>query len=231
MGDLNSDSRPDLVVANSGANTISVLLNTTAAGSASATFATNRIFSVGLSPYGVAIADVDGDGKTDIIVANNGGNSISLLRSTTAAGAGVPSFAVQQVFSVGGGPTALAVVDLNGDGHLDLVSANGADSTVSLLMNTTYQVLIAGSPATGTISHTFTVTPTVSGSHGTINPNTPQLVGYGRELEISLTPASGFVPSVSGTCGGTLSGNTYTTNPAIVDCTVVVSFVPETPIL
>ena len=53
---------------------------------------------------------------------------------------------------------------------------------------------------------TFAVTPS-AGANGTISPNTVQTIGYGQTTTFTVTPASGYVASVGGTCGGTLNGN------------------------
>ena len=50
------------------------------------------------------MADVNGDGKPDLIVANGGSNTVSVLLNTTATGASIPSFATQQTFPTGSGP-------------------------------------------------------------------------------------------------------------------------------
>jgi hypothetical protein len=73
---------------------------------------------------------------------------------------------------------------------------------------------------------TYTVTPSVSGSGGTISPATPVSANSGATASFTLTPASGYtVASVGGTCGGTLNGNTYTTTEVIsASCTVVATF-------
>ena len=66
-----------------------------------------------------------------------------------------PSFATQQTFAAGGSPYSVTVADINGDGKPDLIAANQGGSTVSVLLNTQYQALFAGSPATGTIVHDY----------------------------------------------------------------------------
>jgi hypothetical protein len=74
---------------------------------------------------------------------------------------------------------------------------------------------------------TYTVTPSAS-ANGTIAPATPQVVGHGSSAVFTVTPDAGYSVSVGGTCGGTLAGNTYTTNAITAACTVVASFTQNT---
>ena len=71
----------------------------------------------------------------------------------------------------------------------------------------------------------YTVTPSISGSGGSISPATAVAVPAGGGTSFSLSPNSGYTLSgVGGTCGGTLSGTTYTTKPVTANCTVVATF-------
>lgn len=73
----------------------------------------------------------------------------------------------------------------------------------------------------------YAVTTSVSGGNGTVSAS--QNVAYNATPTIKLTPAARYIAGpVSGTCGGSLSANSYTTQPIIADCTVVASFVPDT---
>ena len=59
---------------------------------------------------------------------------------------------------------------------------------------------------------THTVTPSAA-TGGSISPSDAQTVSEGAATSFTLTPASGYeISSVGGTCGGSLSGSTYTTN-------------------
>jgi hypothetical protein len=137
VADVNGDGRPDLAVTNFGSNTVSVLLNTTPAGAGSVSFAAQQTFATSNFPHGVAVADVNGDGRPDLVVANSSDNSVGVLLNTTPAGSGTVSFAAKQTFAVGTAPFGVAVGDFNGDGRPDVAVINQLDKTVSVLLNTT----------------------------------------------------------------------------------------------
>jgi uncharacterized protein YjdB len=138
IGDLDGDGKPDIAVPNQAVATVSVFRNTSSIGSiTSASFATKVDFTTGSQPYSVTIGDVDGDGKMDLIIPNNGAATVSVLRNTATSGSIIPgSFAAKVDFTTGAGPYAVAIGDINGDGKIDLVVANRTANTVSVLRNT-----------------------------------------------------------------------------------------------
>jgi uncharacterized repeat protein (TIGR01451 family) len=70
----------------------------------------------------------------------------------------------------------------------------------------------------------FTVTPSADGG-GRIDPATPQFVAEGTSTSFDLVPDVGHhLDGVSGSCGGTLAGSTFTTASIFEDCSVVVDF-------
>ncbi|MFL5270726.1 MAG: FG-GAP-like repeat-containing protein, partial [Anaeromyxobacteraceae bacterium] len=135
VADLDLDGLPDLVVANSGDDTVSVLMNDRAS---PGVFKPQGVVPVGGKPLAVAIADLDGDGKPDLAVANNLEDTLTVLLQ----GAGgtfspaPPLVAVQD-------PRSILALDLDGDGKPDLAIVNasavpGARShTVTVVLNTT----------------------------------------------------------------------------------------------
>lgn len=135
-GDLNGDGKPDLVVLGGTASTVSILLDTTATSATTPTFSAKADFTVGPDPYAVALADFNGDGKLDVVVANTDSStnagSVSVLLNTTAPSAMTPTFASKVDFPTGNEPVSIAVGDLNGDGKPDLAVAN-ADG-ISILL-------------------------------------------------------------------------------------------------
>ena len=81
----------------------------------------------------MAVADLNGDGRPDIIIANSASDTVSVLMNEGGSKGNV-NFAPQVTFATGQQPFALAVADLNGDGKADIITANAASDTVSVLM-------------------------------------------------------------------------------------------------
>ncbi len=118
--DVNGDGRLDLIVSDQGQGTVSLLLGTGAGAFAPAT--TVRHDASGLPPHAVTVADVNGDGNADILVA--GVTAVTLMLGDGAGGFGAPGS-----YEMGFGIEGLATADVNGDGRLDLIAAFGGDSS------------------------------------------------------------------------------------------------------
>jgi len=129
IGDLNGDSKPDVVVTsycigNPCTGGVGVLL-----GNGDGTFQTGITYSSGGNkPQSVAIEDVNGDAKLDLLVANCAGSTAIDCRQTSSStvavllGDGDGTFQTAVIYSAGGtGTHSLEMGDVNGDGHPDAV--------------------------------------------------------------------------------------------------------------
>ena len=126
--DVNGDGKMDLISANRLDSTLSVLTNNGSGG-----FVLSGTYHVGSGPILVKAADVNGDGKVDLISANWGesaGNTLTVLTNNGSGG-----FVFSSTLNVGKGSVCVAAADVNGDGKVDLISANTTDSTLSVLTN------------------------------------------------------------------------------------------------
>lgn len=126
VGDVNKDGMIDLGVASFQGHNHTILVgNGTGSFTAVATLLGNR------APNGIHIVDLDGDGTLDVLGVELGmGNKGTILSLFRGQGTGL--FAPVKTINSGIGPAGAAVVDLNHDGRLDIVSSGYEGSTYSV---------------------------------------------------------------------------------------------------
>lgn len=123
LGDFNADGLPDAVTANAGGSPseISLLLNLGNGG-----FAEPVTYPVGDFPESMDAGDLNGDGATDLVVANYQSNNVAALLGDGRGGLG------EAIFSdASPGPGGVAIGDFNRDGFADLAVANVPNSPTS----------------------------------------------------------------------------------------------------
>ena len=114
--DLNGDGKLDLIVPNVSGTTVSILL-----GKGNGTFQTQAQYQAGYAPIAVGVADFNGDGKPDLAMVNNGNDSNGQPGTVTILlGNGDGTFKAGKAYPTGTGPNCVAIGDFNGDGKLDL---------------------------------------------------------------------------------------------------------------
>ncbi len=184
LADVNGDGKLDVAAANAGGNTVSLFRNTSSSGSVS--FATKSDYSVGTTPFGVNMGDLDNDGYPDIVTGNNGSDNISIIKN----------YPLPQVAAItgtatvcgGGGTTTLSDATTGGYWSISnparaTIDTAGVVTGITSGTDTVYYTVVAGGD-TNFVSRTITVNaaPSVAAISG------PSSVCPGSN--ISLTDAT-----------------------------------------
>lgn len=222
--DVNGDSKPDLVVANGGYpdGIVSILL-----GNGDGTFQPAKGYdSGGTFGRALAVADVNGDGKPDVVVANLYTSNVGVLLGN-GDGTFQPALTYDSGYEF---PNSIVIADVNGDGAPDLLiqnraGANCCDGYVAVLLNnapvctTPPTITFSASPkllwppngemvpvkVSGKITDAGTgctvksATYTVTDEYGEVQPSGPVTLGPGDVFSFTvLLRASRFGTDIDG---------------------------------
>lgn len=174
VGDLNADTRLDVVTVERSANTASVLM-----GQAGGSLGAAIPYPTGTDPDTVAVGDFNGDGDLDVVTGQGSSNQMSVLPGDGTGVLGVPVN-----FPVSGNVFAVAAPDLNLDGFPDLAGSL-AGGLLTVLLNTAAPQLTSVTPATGPTAGGTTIVLTGKG------------FAPGTAVQVGGQPATGVV--VTGT--------------------------------
>lgn len=124
IADLNGDAKPDIVATHHDQNAMTVLIGD---GRGGFTEANGSPFDFGATLFDLIIADVDRDGRMDVVATS--GDSLRVL-----LGDGRGAFKPAASIPVGPGAWRIAAADLNGDGASDIVTSNSEGNSLSVLL-------------------------------------------------------------------------------------------------
>ncbi len=130
VADVNRDGKPDILVANADAGTVSVLLGD---GLGHFREAPGSPLAAGHLPNDIAVADMNGDGNPDLVIANHQAPYLTILLGDGKGGFHPAPGSPFDVHS-NPHPHAVAVADFNSDGMQDVVTDSWADNRIELLL-------------------------------------------------------------------------------------------------
>ncbi|GCE61347.1 endo-1,3-1,4-beta-glycanase ExsH [Microcystis aeruginosa NIES-4285] len=188
-------------------------------GTGTGSFGPATNFSAGSRPFSVTVGDFNGDGKSDLAVANTFGYNVSVLLGT-----GTGSFGTATNFTVGSGPRSVTVGDFNGDGKSDLATANSYGNNVSVLLNAdptaTVTITDVSQPAISLSINDVTVT---EGNSGTTNAVFTVSLSSAASTVVSVNYATANGTATAGTDYTAIPPTTLTFNPGETSKTITVA--------
>ncbi|MFD1470516.1 FG-GAP-like repeat-containing protein [Hymenobacter caeli] len=225
LGDVDGDGDLDLVSSNTG-NQLVVLLNGgDATGSNTGQFINGSTATVEY-PGAPVLGDVDGDGDLDLVATSGSPASVRVrLNGGDATGSNTGRFSNGTALAAYTQLAGLAVGDVDGDGALDVVTANGTDNTASVYLNdgggfssASRQAVAVGSNPTAvllgdvdgdgdldllTVNYGSTATPasgtaSVRLNGGDATGSNTGVFGNGPDLGLGVSPAAAALGDVDG---------------------------------
>ncbi len=135
LDQLDGANKLDMVLANFNENKLRVFLSDNA-GSA-LTFGAAAQYVVGAGPIALAFADIDSDTKVDILVANSGASSVTVLYGGGGGlfGQATASRPGSETYPTGQDPVSIVAATFNADTKVDVVTANQVANNVTVLLN------------------------------------------------------------------------------------------------
>ena len=208
-GDIDGDTKPDLVVTNLNAGTFSAFRNVASSGTlATASFSTKVDYTAGSGATGIAMGDLNGDGKLDVAVSNVFASTFSLFRNKAGSGTFTSStFATKTDYATGANPTTVTIGDLDGDKYPEIVAGNQGSNTITIIKD---YPLPKVDPITGTAvvcaNASITLTNTTSGG-----------------TWLSVRPAVATVSTLTGTTGSVTALPSTSSDTVTIQYRVIVS--------
>ncbi|MFI5366912.1 MAG: FG-GAP repeat domain-containing protein [Candidatus Binatia bacterium] len=163
-GDFNGDAAPDLAIIGGGPSGSLGIFLSQLPDTTPPPFIASDAVSTGQDPSGLGVDDFNHDGILDVVVANEGDGNVQFFLGDGSGGvnetAGNCRDSQTSQCSVEAAPRAIALADLDGDGHDDVITTNADGSLSVLLSSQPPRTPTFTSTATPTVTPTATPTPT-----------------------------------------------------------------------
>jgi surface antigen len=141
IADLDGDMKPEILVPLQNSGQLGLFQNISTPGNVQATALPSLM--TGATPAGIAVADLNGDKKLDVVVTEAGGLAVFQNDTTSQGG---PFLLARSDVLTGTNPQAIAIGDLANDGLPDVVAVNSSANTLTILQNTSAGNAIALTP-------------------------------------------------------------------------------------
>ncbi|MBN8571781.1 MAG: T9SS type A sorting domain-containing protein [Ignavibacteria bacterium] len=171
IADFNGDGKKDVAVNCGTGNAISVFINTTDLSNLAPSFSAKTDYITSIYPISIATADLNGDGKLDLLSTNYNSTSVSVFMNTVTPGASSPSFGAKTDFTGFFLPYSVKPADFNCDGKVDIVIIEYTGNQASILLNTT---------PIGSLTPTFTAKTSFAGNSSPLSASIADFNGDGK---------------------------------------------------
>ena len=141
-GDFDGDGRPDVAMIGNLTGGVQLFRNT--GSGATVSFGTAQTVTGGNLPAGITTADLDLDGKTDIVVSGGSGGFLNVLRNTST---GSPFSFVNHSLYTFSPLGEVMIADMDGDGLEEIVCVSSYANVVYIYKNTSQPGYIQFEPA------------------------------------------------------------------------------------
>jgi len=198
--DLDADGRPDLVIANAGNDTISLLRNI----STPQNIAFERLPDLHIpTPHRIAIADLDRDGMPDLVVSSNSGKEIAVYHHATPSG--TIAFDSRTDLSTSEYVNAFTIADVDSDGNRDILVPLTDSHSLAVFRNSStrgsVEFTLAYMLNTGALPDSVATLPHGAGFNPDVIVGSRGVAGItvfhfdGRKLSLAATAETGASPS------------------------------------
>ena len=199
ISDLDGDGKADIALENFGSSTVSVFRNTSAA-PGSISLGTKVDFTSGLNPRHMSIADIDSDGRPDLVTANQNGTSFSTLLNKVGSGANPTISGFSPTNGPVGTPVTITGTNFNAIPGNNLVQFNGTTAVVTGGTTTSLTANVPAGATTGRITvNSGTGCTAQSASNFTVDAPTITIDEYPSDFEGCENEIAIFTCNASGT--------------------------------
>jgi len=134
ISDLNGDGKPEIVVTNSATNVIYIFKNESSGGILNINPTPTKVAVTGATEtLALELQDLDGDGKTDVVVSRNQGSDLYVLKNVSTSSEF--NFSNITKITLPGQFNDIATADFNRDGKLDIITTSLFTAQAMVLMN------------------------------------------------------------------------------------------------